>query len=219
MSKEEKKKERKNIAIFVFLIVFMAIIFAMITGNYIVEKSLLINPNKGEFVVVFSSSPTRLETNYVVGYPMNHMNSSGIINNIGHPRITNLSAKLEKPGDYVTYNFYIMNLGNYDAYLTDIIYNYFEGTTSFKSCSSHSLSSEDVNSICNSISLQVNINNGYRRVTTTNTTGVNNHILRKRTSEPISVTIKYSENGIEANGPINVNFSDIDIYYKLVDKK
>ena len=219
MSKKDQKKERRIIIFLVFLIVFIAIVFSKITGDYIVEKTLLINPNRGEFVVVFSSSPTRLETNPVIGYPLERMNSYGFINNFGHPRITNLSAKLKKPGDYVTYNFYIMNLGNYDAYLTDIIYNYFEGTTSFKSCSSPYLSAEEIGSICDSINLQVNINNGFKLVTTTGTTGVQNHLLRKRTSEPISITIRYLENGVEANAPINVNFSDIDIFYKLVDKK
>lgn len=219
MTKEQRKKERNIVIILVTLVVFVAVVFSKITSNYIVEKSLLIYPNRGQFIVVFSSSPTKLETNLISGYPVENMNSYGLINNKDHPRITNLSAKLVSPGDYVTYNFHIMNLGNYDAYLTDIIYNYFDGTSSFKRCKSDYLSSEELDNICDSIELEVKINSHFNHVTVNSTTGINNHILRKRTSEPISVTIRYKDNGYEAHMPIKVDFSSIDIYYKQVDKK
>lgn len=219
MNNKNNKKE-KNIAILaVILIVFVAIVFSKITGNYIAEKALLIYPNRGDFIVVFSSNPTKLETNLVAGYPVNNMNTYGVISNNKNPKITNLSAKLTKPGDYVTYNFYIMNLGNYDAYLTDIIYNFFEGTDSFKKCSSNNITDVDLKNACDSIELEVKINDGFKNVTVNNTEGINNHILRKRTSEPISVTIKYLNNGYEINSPLDIKFSDIDIYYKLVNKK
>lgn len=197
--------------------------FATLSSVLNINPSANVTPNSNTFSVVFTNTSGTVDDNTPV-VPNNSSNlmtsTNGSINNGGTngPELSGLSTNFISPGQTVTYSLYVYNNGEYDAYLTDLIYNNVTGESSSKICSPGTDSnniqtnSEYVASACNGISITVSVGGTVIEPGTLSTL----HRLRKGESEAVVVTIEYALGSQVADGPFTVSFGSIELNYSTV---
>ncbi|MBQ9072033.1 MAG: hypothetical protein IJY25_02635 [Bacilli bacterium] len=211
MSRDRNK--RLIIVIALISVVSITIGFAAVSSSLLIKTGLSVDPNANAFSVVFSTSSTEAVEGTVepVVVPDTLEAAAATITNDGtFPTISGIDVVFTEPGQSVTYSFYALNNGKYDAYLTSIV---LQSLTSgaFKKCiPGEGATTESVNNACNSIDVKVTA--GNLEVTST-TLGIENHQLLIGASEVVTITIEYREDGSTADGPVEVNFGNIYLTY------
>ena len=119
-----------------------------------------------------------------------------------------MSATFTEPGQSVVYNLYAYNAGKYVAYLNSVT---LKGN---KSCTpGEGTSIQLAGQACEAISITVKVGNDSYNKTTTGITGKSIGVGQ---STPVEITLSYSSTGARADGPFEVEFSDISLYYATV---
>ena len=184
------------------------IAFAAFSSTLTIKSEANVTPISSTFGVKFSSNSTKLETNNIT--PTGN-GSAAIINNDGNPTIKNLNASFTAPGEKVVYKFYVLNTGEYDAYLSSVVYNNAPNSSTFKYCDIPSGTDTSLaNSACSSIKVTTQIDTLSYTDTTLNITG---HVLKKGSSEVVTVTIEYPSGSSMADGPFSIRFGNIYLTY------
>ena len=194
----------------------MSLGFAAFSNTLNITSMAKVTPDSSTFKVKLSTS-TSTTVNNTYNVPAKTY-TSGIttrtakIDNSGAvPSIVDLHAEFKKPGDYVEYEFYAVNTGEYVAYLNTIMYSNISGSSSFISCSPGAGTNQTmVNNACNAIKVKVTVA-GENGVETT--TDLNNHLLAKKQAELIKVRIYYNSTGALADGPFSVVIGNINLVY------
>ena len=214
-----KSKIKFVLGVFVVSILIMTIGYAAFSTGLNILSSAYVNPNSEDFSIVFSSESNRLSlTGVQYEKNNNHIDvGTPVIDNTSteSPTISGLTANFIDPGDSVTYTFYTLNNGEYDAYLTKLIFDKLNDNSIKKCTAGDGTSSDLVNKACSGIEMYVNIENINEPMYFT--TNINNHILRKGASEEVQVTIRYKSGSDRADGPFSVSFGDIKLIYATVD--
>ena len=184
------------------------IAFAAFSSTLTIKGEANVTPISSTFGVKFSSNSTKLETNNIT--PTGN-GSAAIINNDGNPTIKNLNASFTSPGEKVVYKFYVLNTGEYDAYLSSVVYNNAPNSSTFKYCDIPTGTDTSLaNSACSSIKVTTQIDTLSYTDTTLNITG---HVLKKGASEVVTVTIEYPSGSSMADGPFSIRFGNIYLTY------
>ena len=198
-----KSKIKFVLGVFVVSILIMTIGYAAFSTGLNILSSAYVNPNSEDFSIVFSSESNRLSlTGVQYEKNNNHIDvGTPVIDNTSteSPTISGLTANFIDPGDSVTYTFYTLNNGEYDAYLTKLIFDKLNDNSIKKCTAGDGTSSDLVNKACSGIEMYVNIENINEPMYFT--TNINNHILRKGASEEVQVTIRYKSGSDRADGP------------------
>ena len=210
-----KKQKIITLSLVFVAVLTLAIGFAAFSNNLLIKSKLRVEPNVGEFSVVFSSNASSVQAENIVPVVSGSATAEeATIDNTSVPTLNNINATFKTPGDKVVYNLYAYNNGAYDAYLTNVIFNNAEGQSTFKVCTADAVTTQtSVDNACESIKVTVKVNTLEALETQT----VTNHLLTKTTSETVTVTIEYLSTGYEADGPFTVNFGDISLVYSSVD--
>jgi len=206
-----------TIAVLLVAIVGLGIGFSAFSSSLFISSSVDVAPDASTFKVVFSSSNSSVSTTAVkpTANPTTLEATSATINNTDNPTISNLNAKFTKPGQSVIYEFYAANIGEYDAYLTDITFSNAEGANAFKTCTAGTGTNADlVSAACNAISVEVKVAEEDSKSTTGS---YSNHLLSKGLYEKVTVTLKYEIGGAVADGDFSVKFGDITLKYSSVE--
>ena len=190
----------------------LTIAFAAFSSTLTISSNATVTPDSGEFKVVFSSKSDSLSTTGVtVTKTGNATAGTPTIDNSGNPTISGISANFTSPGEKVEYTFYARNAGNYDAYLSSVVFNNIKGKTSFKECvAGTGTTSSLVASACNGIKVTTTVLSDVYTETTLNITG---HTLKKNNSELVKVTIEYTSGSSVADGPFRIDFGNIYLTY------
>ncbi len=212
------------------LVALVAAVGGLTLGFSVYTRDLLIKPaaevtlDTDLFKVEFSEGENAVaSTKTVTASTSGEAGASGeaaTINNDGaNPEITGLKAKFTKPGQKVTYNFYAVNVGSIDAYLTNIDFaKTLDGAN--KKCTaggSNPATDDDlVQQACNGIELTVTVDTSE---TATATQAVSTeHKLDKYASEtydshPVKVEIEYKDGSTVPDGDFTVQFDTIKLTY------
>ena len=214
-----KSKRNYVLGVFVVTILLMAIGYTAFNTGLNILSSAYVNPNSGDFSIVFSSESNRLSLTGVQYEKNNDHVDVGtpVIDNTSteSPTISGLTANFVEPGDSVTYTFYTLNNGEYDAYLTKIIFSKFNDNSIKKCTADDGTSTNLVNKACSGIEMYITMENIDDPIHYT--TNISDHILRKGASEQVQVTIKYKSGSDRADGPFTVEFGDIKLIYATID--
>ena len=209
-----KNRSRKKLIIFMLMssIASLSIGFAAFSTTLNISSSASVNPNSDNFKVKFSTNQNSL----VVGAVTPSSNSNGLtvlngsINNTTNPTLTNLSVTFTKPGQSVAYRVYAINVGEYTAYLNNVI---FSGE---KTCTpGEGASTSLVQSACNSIKIDVSVENSLFEEDTPSGYIFSNP-LEPGASEEIIISFQYESNGAYVDGPFSIKFPDITLIYSTV---
>ena len=157
----------------------MSIIFAAISSNLIVELKLMNGSNSdgNKLNVAFSNTISLDGSREIYGYPSKYTTSPATIKNLENPMIVGLNAHFTEPGQSVTYSFYILNSGAYDAFLQEIIYGTLDSNGQFKSCSTKGLDDNRMD-VCNFIDVSLDIGTDLNKVKANDSKYVSDHILK-----------------------------------------
>ncbi|MBQ9071861.1 MAG: hypothetical protein IJY25_01730 [Bacilli bacterium] len=204
------RKKKLMIIVALIAVVGVSIGFASFSSSLLIKSSLSVDPNSSDFRVVFSTSDSEEITDDVVPTknPTTITATNATIDNSVTPTIENLSATFISPGDSVVYNLYAYNAGKYLAYLNSVT---LKGN---KSCTpGEGTSIQLAGQACEAISITVKVGNDSYNKTTTGITGKSIGVGK---STPIEITLSYESTGARADGPFEVEFSDISLYYATV---
>ena len=213
------KNKKLTLVALIIAVLSLSIGFAAFSNSLNIKSSANVNPNEDDFGVVFSKEKDSVVDGKVVIASQNTTgNESGvgtIVNNVGAPEISGLSAEFTAPGQQVVYEFYVKNVGSYNAYLTELI---FGDGKSFITCTPASGATKDlVDKACEGIKVFVNIENESKVFTSdTLVNKLDNHMISKGASEKVTVTLSYLEGSEVADGDFTVTFGDIGSTYATV---
>ena len=190
--------------------------FAAFSTNLRVTSNASVTPDSSTFSVKFSKVSNSIQegNNYPV-VPISGNGYGAIITNSSNPTIGDLHANFTSVGQSTVYEFYAVNTGEFDAYLTDINFLNIEGKSVTKECTPGANATQSlVNTACQGINIKVNIA-GFGDANTNRE--VKGHKLTKGTSEKITVTISYESGAVD--GSFSVDFGNISLTYSSVDSE
>ena len=217
----EKNRSSRAIAIIALIVAVtgLTIGFAAFSNSLNISSSANVKPNPDTFKVLFSSSGTALETSKITGTSTDSSVTVGeaTIENTGTtPTISGLTAGFTAPGESVTYEFFVHNAGEYEAYLKSINYANVSGKNNPKVCTAvdtENTTSSLVSKACEDITLSVKVGDTLATGTHSNM----NQLLVRKKFTPVTVTINYADNGNRADGDFNVEFGDISFTYSSAE--
>ena len=216
----EGKKDRSAqviaiIALF-FAVIGLSLGFAAFSQTLTIHSSAEVKPDQTAFNVKFSSSEESLATEEITGVTGGEAGATADPATISGTEISGLKAKFTKPGQDVTYTFYVRNEGEYDAYLKSITYkNASETGTSINCKPGSDTDAGLVATACNGMKVTVTVNS--TETTTESNSSISEHKLAKGAGEEVKVKIEYASGSGIADGDFTVEIGDIELLYKSQD--
>ena len=239
----EKNRSTKIVAIAALFVavIGLSIGFAAFSSTLTISQSAEVTPLATTWDVRLSSSATDFGTNTVPGQSggsdlsvipetVTDANNALTANaatitttNTTSDTISGLKAHFTEPGQTVTYTFYVVNGGKYDAYLKSVTFNSVSGSNpaSTKVCTPGAgTDAASVTAACDDITYSISIN-GVPYDTTNGSINSGSAIglwdgTSNKLSHTVVVTITYAANGDRADGPFTIAFGDIVLGYNAV---
>ena len=214
----EKQRNIKILSIvaLVLAIAGMSLGFAAFSTTLNISSSATVTPSSSNFSVGFYTSeiPT-LDDGVITPATSGGATGNNVSLSPASTTISGLKANFTEPGQTIEYSFYVGNEGEYDAYLRAINFLNVSGKTSNKVCTPGTGTTASlVETTCNAISMQVEVNG---TIATSSNTMISGNTLAKGAFAEVKVTISYDENGARADGPFTVDFGGISLDYSTVD--
>lgn len=219
----EKQRQIKILAIVALMLAVagMSLGFAAFSTTLNISSSASVNPNNEDFKVRFCNNTTLgscADDSKV--YASDFTVFGGASNVVAD--ISGLTGNFEtsftKPGQRITYKFYVHNLGEYDAYLRSAYFENLENGT-YKKCTATTTDSTKatdslVQAACEGIMIEVvvrgaNYESGARNI--------QNHLLAKNAYEDVLVKINYRSDASYVDGPFKVEIGNLKFDYSTVN--
>lgn len=219
------EKGRRSKSLFILglslLLLGTTIGFAAFSANLNISSSATVTPNEEDFKVVVSGSGTDssidvVSPNIVGGATAGDVK---IINSNGSSS-TNINVDFTEPGQSVTYEFFVHNVGQYDAFLNTLTFKNVVDSDSKKICNvveEGDASLELVNKACEDIELSMELKQGSQFINFKDSVSFDEIILKKGYVSSGKVNIIYPEGSERADGAFNVQFGDIELTYSSAD--
>ena len=219
----EKQRQIKILSIFalVLAICAMTLGYAAFSTTLNISSSASVSPSSSDFRIEFSDSlnvPLYNEFEFLVPNCYNGATSDNS-DMLFSDYFDISSLTFSSAGQYVVYDFYINNFGEYDAYLKSINLNNIHGSNVKKKCSAATADETQatdslVQAACEGIEIEMEIDGKSYDINQGNLSGV---LLEKGASFPIKLIIRYKEGSQLADGPFNVRFGNISFEYSTLD--
>lgn len=209
------KSKTKKILIFltvVLIAVGVSIGFAAFSGNLVIKPSANFTPNASDFSVVFSTSNNSASTGTI------YDNTLANTATLSGTTISGISIEFDNDhDDPITFNFYVYNNGNYDAYLNSVLF----GT---RECVAIDGTTTGLESACNAVGTTIRYgktkssNLTQTQSFSSNNANISNNILPVGGYASVELIITPAASSFTAsNGDYIVNFGDITLDYNTVD--
>ena len=215
----ERDRNSKILAIIALTVavIGLSLGFAAFSQTLTIHSSAEVKPDQTAFNVKFSSSEESLATEEITGVPGGEAGATADPATISGTEISGLKAKFTKPGQDVTYTFYVRNEGEYDAYLKSITYQNASGVGTSINCKPGSDTDAGlVATACEGMKVTVTVNS--TETTTQSNSSISEHKLAKGEGEEVKVKIEYTAGSGVADGDFTVEIGDIELLYKSQDK-
>ncbi len=231
MEKDRSSKIMAVVAMFI-AVVGLSLGFAAFTRTLTIESTASVNPSDTTFSVKLSSKATEVDestesiTPAVVGSATGATEEISISNS-ATPTISGLGATFTKPNSSVTYTFYAVNDGEFDAYLKNInIANVASQETAVYCTADAETDATMVAEACKGIEMTITVDDDAIATATTELTSSKTGISEKKIVKPtetksshtIKVKLEYKENSKIADGKFSVKFGNVSLEYKSQDK-
>lgn len=221
----EKNRQTKVISIIalVVAVIGMSVGFAAFSNTLTISSGATVTPNKDDFKVVLSGDENDHTVNILKPNAGTH-NATGedaIIINENGVSSTELKAAFTAPGQVVSYDIYIHNIGSYASYLNKLEFNNVQGTENKKVCTPLAgATPELVEAACENIHMYVNYNvDEDTKQVFRETKEFTGFKLEPNSVISGEIVISYygGENAPRADGPFTVEFGDVKFYFSTVD--
>ena len=207
------------IGILCILLCGITIGFAAFSNTLTISSKADVSPNPDDFKVEFSTDDTDVLENEVVPIVNGGaIASNAIINNdVDSPTLSNLHISFSEPGQSVTYQFYMINSGDYDAFLNRVVTsNATNDSSAYKVCTAIDGTNQSaVDEVCDDI--VISITDSLGKSYTQGDFYVDNYKVEKGSSVLVTVTINYNVSNDYNDGDFIVRFGDISFEFNSVD--
>lgn len=197
----------------------LAVGFAAYSSTLVINSNVNVAPNENIFKVGFSTLNNNIVEGSVSPKKVGNFNADSAV--LTETTVTGLNVTFTEPGQTVNYEFYVDNVGAYDAYLNDIIFKNATGCEKNKVCVASSPSDQAlVDEVCEHITLGIRLTGSKLSFTDykyTSLNNISNEILRKDSYANVVVSISYLNNNVLIDKPFTVKFGDIVLNFSAVD--
>lgn len=218
----EKRRQIKILSIvaLVVAIMGMSLGFAAFSTTLNISSSASVTPSSNDFKVVFSSSESYVaqggEYMFVAG--TNSNGATSMTASIGGTNLYDVDVSFTAPNQSVTYSFYIHNVGEYDAYLTEIYATDPTGNGTVIWCepvdnSENGATEALVRDACEGIGVSIDFG---EKTYSLGDFSIYSEKIEKGTSRLVELTISYKEGSALADGPFDVYIGDIFFNFSTV---
>ena len=200
------------------LLCFITVGFASFSSILTISSKVNVKPNSNAFKVEFSTDENKVVENEVVPIVTNGaIASNATIDNVNEPTLSNLHISFSEPGQSVTYQFYMINSGDYDAFLNRVTTsNATNDSDAYKVCTAVDGTSQDaVDEVCKDI--DVFISDSFGTSYTQGDFYIDDYKVSRGSSVLITVTINYNVSDSYSAGDFIVRFGDISFEFNSVD--
>ena len=210
-------RDRKKLVIFMlmFSIASLSIGFAAFSTTLNISSRASVNPNSNSFGVKLSSKLDSIVDGKVKGIQgpnVSSLTDAIISNNTLNSTISNLSATFTG-GGYAGYNVYIINTGEYTAYLNSINFN------GDKVCEAVGDTTQAlVDQACENVHLSVALQEGNQDKYYNESTQFSNKPIYKGEVMPLYIQISYTFEGFMADGDYSVTLPEISLVFSTIDQ-
>lgn len=207
-----RKKRFALLTCLVAFVLFLGMGYAAFSSTLKINGKAIVDPNSGNFRVVFANSANPEERTYV-----NNIDVEGVTSPDGLDStpgtfsndviFSGASVEFTDADQFIEYNFLIYNVGKYNAYLTNI-------TFGDKTCTpGEGTTASLVEETCENIDITFTIGSGDNSKTYTRSNDPDGRMLSKNTYEPVTVRIEYKDTDNLADGPFTVEFDSIELTF------
>ena len=220
-------RNRRGITVAALLVVIigMSIGFAAFSNTLTIKSTANVTPVGGSLGLVFAKNTNvnNLDYTAVSTYTTTGgaTGESGTIDNTGSPKLKGLKANFTAPGQSVSYRVYVVNTGNYTAYLTNLNFLPVTGVENPACRGLSGATSSLVTAACADmhISVRIGSTNGVGgTLYTSNNDNITGKSIAPGSSTEVYVTLTYADNSPSPNhyvdGPMVVVFGDIVLQYR-----
>ena len=198
-------------------VIALTIGFAAFNQSLTISSSAEVDVADTPLDIAFSTSQSSQVNGSVTPTASGNTGASGSNATFANTTISGLHAIFTKPGQTVTYSFYVRNDSAYTAYLNTVDFANAANASAFKVCSAGSDSTQSyVDNACNGISITVTT--GTYSTSDSVTTGGTGHSLAATTGETVTVEITYADGSATADGDFDVSFGDITLGYSTIQE-
>lgn len=215
--RKDKKSKILIISVLTICVIFLGIGFSALSSTLSISSRANIKPNEDTFSVKFSTSPDSIISGTINPDTGPQYGAPATLN---ETTVSGLSAKFTAPGQKVGYRFYVINDGEFDAYINNIIYGE-------KKCTpEEGTSNESVQAACAGDGIVLTLFYAYDPPagsgasyiwTETTKTNINNNKINIGQSISIIMYIEYRASAPRADGDFSIKFGDITFDYSTVD--
>ena len=217
--KESKKSKKMIVIVLLVFVIALGVGFAAFSTTLKINGSAKVKPKAENFKVHFASAPIGSDNLKSVIEPSSvSEGADGSSANISELEFSDAVATFSENGQTVKYDFYVVNEGKYDAYLTNVDFESLNEEGKFKVCDYVSDSQLAVDA-CKGIYVLVKIGEGDEQITLKDTGTVSNHKLEVNESEPVSVIVSYASSAVLSDEEFEVAFGNIDLTFRTTDEK
>ena len=230
--------------VFILLGVLLAVAgltlgFAAFSNTLTIKSSATVTPSSDTFKVVFSSSDSELKTDEIVpsvcvgggsscsetGTIEDLTATNAVINNSGNPTLSGIQVNFTEPNQNADYPFYVVNIGEYDAYLNEVKINNVSGKNSPIVCTAEKdengnpLATQSlVDDVCSEITVSVYVlgENFSASVSSGGNITPSNVLLDREGLYQAYFHIGYYGES-RADGPFTIEIGDIEMVWSTVD--
>ena len=207
----EKDRSSKVIAIVALLVaaVGLSVGFAAFTATLTINPSATVKGDENQFKVQFSTETTTHTTGSVTGQKdgdqePTDVNFTAEDAELDETTVSNLKATFTKPGQNVTYTFYVRNDGQIPAYLNKINFSKAE-----PQCTSETATKELVDAACKKVKMELKYDSQAYSETST---GINS-LLEVNSNKTVTVKLSIEDGATAVDGDFEVDFGSITFDY------
>lgn len=205
MGRDNKSKVIAIIAL-VIAVTGLSIGFAMYSSVLTINTNAMLTPDSKDFKVEFQEG-TAVSPTGAASVTLSSNSDNQVV-------VSDVVAKISKPGDVVTILVPIKNTGNYDAYLKSVNFTPATGdkcTPLVAQEDLSSVSSTNVNAVCDDISMKILVGS---LSFTSSTVLTSEHKLLRGKSEMCAIIITYDSNStVVAQNDMKINFGKIELNF------
>lgn len=210
----EKDRSAKIIAIVALVIAItgLSLGFASFSQNLTIKASADVKPEDDKFKVRFSTTQDSVITGELSGEVT--PSGSGIAENatLSDTKIEDIKATFSKDGGVITYNFYVRNDGEMDAFLKSVVFSNVKPVCT--AVDSTNTNDSLVQAACDKVKISLTVD-GHTYSATDNT--ISNVILSKQTGATVKVELKAESGATTVDGNYTVDFGSITLNYNSKD--
>ena len=196
------------------IVLSLAVGYATFQSELIISSSAYVNPNANNFKVVFSARSDKLDSSAITPTTSNGVEASTAVINTNNLSIKRMNVTFTEPGQKASYNLYVLNQGDYIAFLNKIEFENYESYSSFKKCTAIDTSKQSqVDEACKYIKVALKINDTNTYDTTSD---IQNHTLEQNQFDAVTIDITFEDNNVDLDTDFTVDFGVIALIYSTV---